>query len=64
MRRLVVIFLAITPGLLAQERKVEPTWLYRDVSVLKEHPTDLTSKSCHYIPIFGSGDVESRLPQV
>lgn len=63
MRRLIVVFLAITPTLLAQERKVEPTWLYRDVSALREHETDFTDKSCHYTPIFGEGDTESRLPQ-
>ena len=63
MRRLIVMFLAIATGLLAQERKVDPTWLYRDVSVLHDHETDLTSKSCHYTPIFGEGDVESRVPQ-
>jgi len=63
MRRLIVVFLAIGTGLLAQEQRIEPTWLYRDVPVLHDHETDLTSKSCHYIPIFGEGDVESRLPQ-
>jgi mannose-6-phosphate isomerase-like protein (cupin superfamily) len=62
-RRLIVVFLAIAPGVLAQERRVEPTWLYRDVSVLHEHETDFTSQSCHYTAIFGEGDVESRLPQ-
>jgi mannose-6-phosphate isomerase-like protein (cupin superfamily) len=62
MRRLILVFLAIGSGLFAQERSVEPTWLYRDVSVLHDHETDLTSKSCHYTPIFGEGDVESRLP--
>jgi mannose-6-phosphate isomerase-like protein (cupin superfamily) len=63
MRRLIVVVLAIVPRLLAQERRVEPTWLYRDVSVIQEHEIDLTSKSCHYTPIFGEGDGESRLPQ-
>jgi mannose-6-phosphate isomerase-like protein (cupin superfamily) len=63
MRRLIVVFLAIGTGLFAQERKVDPSWLYRDVSVLHDHETDLTSKSCHYTPIFGDGDVESRSPQ-
>jgi mannose-6-phosphate isomerase-like protein (cupin superfamily) len=63
MRRLIVMFLAIATGLLAQERKVDPTWLYRDVSVLHDHEADFTSKSCHYTPIFGEGDVESRVPQ-
>jgi mannose-6-phosphate isomerase-like protein (cupin superfamily) len=61
-RRLIVMFLAIGTGLLAQEQRVEPTWLHRDVSVLRDHVTDLTSKSCHYTPIFGEGDTESRLP--
>jgi mannose-6-phosphate isomerase-like protein (cupin superfamily) len=63
MRRLIVMFLAIATGLLAQERQVDPTWLYRDVSVLHDHETDLTSKSCHYTPIFGEGDVDSKLPK-
>lgn len=63
MRRLIVVFLAIATGLLAQERKVDPSWLYRDVSVLHDHETDFTSKSCHYTPIFGEGDVEPRSPQ-
>jgi mannose-6-phosphate isomerase-like protein (cupin superfamily) len=49
---------------LAQEHKVEPTWLHRDVSALREHGTDLTSNSCHYTPIFGAGDAEARLPQI
>ena len=62
MRKLIVVFLAIGPRLLAQEQKVEPTWMYRDVSALREHPNDLTSTSCHYTPIFGEGDAESRLP--
>ena len=63
MRKLVVMVLVTSTLLLAQERKVEPTWLYRDVSALREHDTDLTTSSCHYTPIFGEGDAESRLPQ-
>jgi mannose-6-phosphate isomerase-like protein (cupin superfamily) len=63
MRKPIVMLLAIAPGVLAQERKVEPTWLYRDVAALHAHPIDQTSDSCHYIPIFGEGDVESQLPK-
>jgi mannose-6-phosphate isomerase-like protein (cupin superfamily) len=63
MRRLILLIVVIEPGLLAQERKVEPTWLYRQVSSLHEHHSDLTSSSCHYTPVFGEGDVESRFPQ-
>jgi uncharacterized RmlC-like cupin family protein len=61
--RFILALLVIGPGLLAQERKVEPTWLHRDVSTLREYRTDLTSNSCHYAPIFGEGDVQSQLPQ-
>jgi mannose-6-phosphate isomerase-like protein (cupin superfamily) len=46
-----------------QNQKVYPTWLYRNVSALREYRIDVSSDSCHYTPIFGEGDVESRLPQ-
>lgn len=63
MKKMLVLVLALAPGLLAQERKVEPTWLHRDVANLSEHATDLSSNSCHYTPIFGEGDAEPQLPQ-
>jgi mannose-6-phosphate isomerase-like protein (cupin superfamily) len=62
MRKMAVVLLTVGPALFAQERNVEPTWLYRDVSALQEHRIDLTSSSCHYTPIFGLGDAESKLP--
>ena len=62
MNKFVLMFLVLQTGLLAQERSVEPTWLHRDVSALREHPGDLSSSSCHYTPIFGEGDKESRFP--
>jgi len=62
MRTFPVVLLAIGAALPAQERKVEPTWLYRDVSAIREQHNDLTSDSCHYTPIFGEGDVEIRFP--
>jgi mannose-6-phosphate isomerase-like protein (cupin superfamily) len=63
MRKLVVMLLALSPAALAQERKVEPTWLYRDVSAIHEHATDFSSAACHYVPIFGEGDPEAKLPR-
>jgi mannose-6-phosphate isomerase-like protein (cupin superfamily) len=63
MRKRIALLLAIAPGIFAQDRKVEPTWLYRDVSALHEHPTDLTTSSCHYTPIFGEGDAQSQVPK-
>jgi mannose-6-phosphate isomerase-like protein (cupin superfamily) len=62
MKKLILMLLALQPGLLVQERSVEPTWLYRNVLLLREHPTDLSSSGCHYTPIFGEGDQESRFP--
>lgn len=63
MREFPVILFAIGMGLMMQERKVEPTWLYRDVSTLAEQRIDLSSESCHYAAIFGEGDSEAKLPQ-
>src|SRR5215467_12752394 len=62
MHKLIAMVLVIGTGLLAQDRSVEPTWLYRDVSKLHEYRSDLSSSSCHYTPIFGEGDAESRFP--
>jgi len=63
MQKLIAMLLAIVTGLPAQDQKVLPTWLYRNVSDLREYHVDVTSDSCHYTPIFGEGDAESRLPQ-
>src|SRR5271156_1134294 len=63
MGRRFVIFFAIGTALFGQERKVEPTWLYRNVPTLAEHHADFSSDSCRYTPIFGEGDVESGVPK-
>ena len=38
------------------ERQVDPTFLYRNVSAVKERRTNLTTATCHYKPLFGEGD--------
>jgi mannose-6-phosphate isomerase-like protein (cupin superfamily) len=58
MRKLSLILFVVCTGLLAQERKVEPTWMYRNVSALPERQTDVTTNSCRYTPIFGEGDTQ------
>jgi mannose-6-phosphate isomerase-like protein (cupin superfamily) len=63
MRKFSMIFFAMGMGLFAQERKVEPTWLHRNVSGLPERQIDLSSESCHYTPIFGEGDAEPKVPK-
>jgi mannose-6-phosphate isomerase-like protein (cupin superfamily) len=61
-KRSILMILVFQTGLLAQERSVEPTWLHRNVSALREHSRNLSSNTCHYTPIFGEGDEESRFP--
>ena len=63
MQKLIAMLLAIVTGMLAQYQKVLPTWLYRNVSDLREYHVDVSTSSCHYTPIFGEGDIESRLPE-
>jgi mannose-6-phosphate isomerase-like protein (cupin superfamily) len=46
--------------LLAQEREVDPTWLHRFVPTLSDNAQQ-SSSGCHYKPIFGEGDAESRI---
>ena len=60
--RIVVLLLSLAAGgLLAAERQVDPTWLRRHVPDVKEKPSDVTSPTCHYKPVFGPGDADSRL---
>ncbi len=65
MRKLLLAFLALASLTPAQDapRKIEPTWLRRDVAALQEQATDITTPTCHYTPVFGEGDSESTLPQ-
>jgi mannose-6-phosphate isomerase-like protein (cupin superfamily) len=40
----------------AEDRQVDPTWLYRYVPQLGEAAGQLSSPGCHFRPIFGEGD--------
>jgi mannose-6-phosphate isomerase-like protein (cupin superfamily) len=55
--RLLMPLLLMAVGLVAQEQKVEATWLRRTVSPLQAP----AAGSCVYTPIFGQGDTDSRL---
>src|SRR5271169_352691 len=61
--KLILFAMGLGLGLHAQERTVEPTWLYRDVSARPERQIDMSSESCHYTPIFGEGDAEPKVPK-
>jgi len=55
------LLLLLSANVTAQDRKVDPTWLRRSVPQVKEVQTDLSSPACHYKPIFGTGDPDSRI---
>jgi mannose-6-phosphate isomerase-like protein (cupin superfamily) len=50
----------LAPGLRAQQRPTDPTWLHRYVPELAETKVDLSSPTCHYRAIFGESDKDNR----
>jgi len=58
--RRLLFLLFFASFLRAQDRPVDPTWLHRYVPNLTETKADLTSKTCHYLPMFGEGDKQNR----
>jgi mannose-6-phosphate isomerase-like protein (cupin superfamily) len=56
-----ILLLLIAPGLLAQERKVDPTWLHRFISMGSESGGNASAGSCHFKPMFGEGDADGRV---
>ena len=62
-KRLAALLTAIfcIPLLHADERKIDPTFLYRDTSAVKETRSDLTTAACHYKPLFGQGDPDTSV---
>src|SRR5437588_2974560 len=45
----------------AAERRVDPTFLHRDLTTAKERAADLTTATCHYKPLFGEGDPDRSI---
>jgi mannose-6-phosphate isomerase-like protein (cupin superfamily) len=60
---LALVALAITSAccslLRAEDRRIDPTFLYRDTSKASEKPSDLSTATCHYKPLFGQGDKDT-----
>ena len=50
------VFLLSTTFLFGAERSVDPTFLHRFISDAEVKPSDLSTDSCHYKPLFGEGD--------
>ena len=61
MVKILLLLLLVASDLMAQDRKIDPTWLHRYVPRLSEHVAAPESRSCRYKPIFGEGDAENRI---
>jgi mannose-6-phosphate isomerase-like protein (cupin superfamily) len=57
--RILFLLLLLSPDLLAQDWKVDPSWLHRYVPNLAEENSG-PSSACRYKPIFGEADSENR----
>jgi mannose-6-phosphate isomerase-like protein (cupin superfamily) len=42
----------------AQDHRVDPTWLHRNVATAREGKSGMTTPACHYKPLFGEGDAD------
>ncbi len=49
------------PSLCADHRQIDPTFLYRDTLTAAEKPSDITTATCHYKPLFGQGDPDTSV---
>ena len=50
-----------TLSIRADGRKIDPTYLYRDTRTAAEKPSDITTATCHYKPLFGKGDPDTSV---
>ena len=62
-RVLTVLSLAASCAALfgAEDRQIDPTWLYRSVSSVAAKPSDITTPTCRYKPLFGAGDRDTSV---
>jgi len=45
----------------AEDRTIDPTFLYRNASRVEEKKSDITTTTCHYRPLFGQGDSDTSV---
>jgi mannose-6-phosphate isomerase-like protein (cupin superfamily) len=61
--RIGLLLLLLAPCLPAHERKIDPTWLHRNLPEVKESGATFATESCRYKPLFGDGDSKGRILQ-
>ena len=57
----IAVCLFLTSWVLGEEHRVDRTFLRRFVPDIPEKMADISSRSCHYRPIFGIGDSDSSI---
>lgn len=45
----------------AEGRKIDPTFLYRSTAAVAFKPSDITTATCQYKPLFGQGDADTSV---
>jgi hypothetical protein len=58
---LLLVVILCASLLRAEDRRIDPTFLYRDTSAAVEKPADVTTATCHYKPLFGKGDSDTSV---
>jgi mannose-6-phosphate isomerase-like protein (cupin superfamily) len=58
---LAVMMFFCAPLVHANDRQIDPTFLYRDSSAVVEKKSDITTKTCHYQALFGQGDSDTSV---
>ena len=56
-----VVALGGFAGLRAAESKVDPTFLRRSLDAAQVRPSEISTASCRYKPLFGAGDEQTRI---
>jgi mannose-6-phosphate isomerase-like protein (cupin superfamily) len=56
----IALLLAAAVLAVGAERQVDPTFLHRYLPSVEERPSDVTTSTCHYKPVFGAGDADAR----
>src|SRR6185312_13840747 len=55
---IIVAALAAMQIATAQEHRISPTWLHRNLATAQEWKSDISTPTCHYKPLFGEGDAD------
>lgn len=55
------VFVAGASLVHTEGRKIDPTFLYRNTAAVQAKPSDITTATCQYKPLFGQGDSDTSV---